>query len=192
MRKQNRNIRELKKHGRDVNYINIKSAAIKEGFKLANNIITSNHKSKSKIGLKDELMFNQYVEKLSDYQALSGGRVSNKELVKGFISAQVRGRTDNQASSAYTNLMDKFNSTVVKLNQVDGVAEKLDQQAQLYLNVMIDCNLIGDDKEGKYHLVNKPTVNDFLKVSDKYLEIKAALVRYFGDDEYGAAYGSNG
>lgn len=192
MRKQNRNIRELKKHGRDVNYINIKSAAIKEGFKLANNIITSNHKSKSKIGLKDELMFNQYVEKLSDYQALSGGRVSNKALVKGFISAQVRGRTDNQASSAYTNLMDKFNSTVVKLNQVDGVAEKLDQQAQLYLNVMIDCNLIGDDKEGKYHLVNKPTVNDFLKVSDKYLEIKAALVRYFGDDEYGAAYGSNG
>lgn len=192
MRKQNRNIRKLKKYGRDVNYINIKSAAIKEGFKLANNIITSNHKSKSKIGLKDELMFNQYVEKLSDYQALSGGRVSNKELVKGFISAQVRGRTDNQASSAYTNLMDKFNSTVVKLNQVDGVAEKLDQQAQLYLNVMIDCNLIGDDKEGKYHLVNKPTVNDFLKVSDKYLEIKAALVRYFGDDEYGAAYGSNG
>lgn len=192
MRKQNRNIRKLKKHGRDVNYINIKSAAIKEGFKLANNIITSNHKSKSKIGLKDELMFNQYVEKLSDYQALSGGRVSNKALVKGFISAQVRGRTDNQASSAYTNLMDKFNSTVVKLNQVDGVAEKLDQQAQLYLNVMIDCNLIGDDKEGKYHLVNKPTVNDFLKVSDKYLEIKAALVRYFGDDEYGAAYGSNG
>lgn len=192
MRKQNRNIRELKKHGRDVNYINIKSTAIKEGFKLANNIITSNHNSKSEIGLKDELMFNQYVEKLSDYQALSGGRVSNKELVKGFISAQVRGRTDNQASSAYTNLMDKFNSTVVKLNQVDGVAEKLDQQAQLYLNVMIDCNLIGDDKEGKYHLVNKPTVDDFLKVSDKYLEIKAALVRYFGDDEYGAAYGSNG
>lgn len=192
MRKQNRNIRELKKHGRDVNYINIKSTVIKEGFKLANNIITSNHNSKSEIGLKDELMFNQYVEKLSDYQALSGGRVSNKELVKGFISAQVRGRTDNQASSAYTNLMDKFNSTVVKLNQVDGVAEKLDQQAQLYLNVMIDCNLIGDDKEGKYHLVNKPTVDDFLKVSDKYLEIKAALVRYFGDDEYGAAYGSNG
>lgn len=192
MRKQNRNIRELKKHGRDVNYINIKSTVIKEGFKLANNIITSNHNSKSEIGLKDELMFNQYVEKLSDYQALSGGRVSNKALVKGFISAQVRGRTDNQASSAYTNLMDKFNSTVVKLNQVDGVAEKLDQQAQLYLNVMIDCNLIGDDKEGKYHLVNKPTVDDFLKVSDKYLEIKAALVRYFGDDEYGAAYGSNG
>ena len=190
MRKLNKNIRKLKKHGRDVNYINIKSTAIKQGFKLANQIIKNNNKSKSKIGLKVNLTFNQYVKKLNDFQALSGGKVNNKELVSGFISAQVRGRTNKQTSTAYTNLMNKFNSTIVKLNQVGGVAEKLDQQAQLYLNVMIDCNLIKDDKEGKYHLVNKPTLNDFLTVSDRYLEIKAALVKYFGDDEYGEAYGS--
>lgn len=189
MRKQNKNIRKLKKQGRDVNYINIKSTAIKQGFKLVNKIIRNN-KSKIKAGLKEELTFNQYVKKLNDFQALSGGKVSNKKLVSGFISAQVRSRTDKQSSTAYDNLMDKFNSTVVKLNQVGGIAEKLDQQAQLYLNVMIDCNLIEDDKEGKYHLVNKPTLNDFLSVSDKYLEIKAALVKYFGDDEYGEAFGS--
>ena len=192
MRKQNKNIRKLKKHGRDVNYINIKSTAIKQGFKIVNKIIKQNKTAKSKIGLKDNLTFNQYVKKLNDFQALSGGKVSNKALVSGFISAQVRGRTDKQSSTAYDNLMDKFNSTVVKLNQVGGVAEKLDQQAQLYLNVMIDCNLIEDDKEGKYHLVNKPTLNDFLTISDRYLEIKAALVKYFGDDEYGEAYGSEG
>ena len=192
MRKQNKNIRKLKKHGRDVNYINIKSTAIKQGFKIVNKIIKQNKTAKSKIGLKDNLTFNQYVRKLNDFQALSGGKVSNKALVSGFISAQVRGRTDKQSSTAYDNLMDKFNSTVVKLNQVGGVAEKLDQQAQLYLNVMIDCNLIEDDKEGKYHLVNKPTLNDFLTISDRYLEIKAALVKYFGDDEYGEAYGSEG
>ena len=156
MRKQNKNIRKLKKQGRDVNYINIKSTAIKQGFKIVNKII-KNNKSKIKSGLKEELTFNQYVKKLNDFQALSGGKV---------------------------------NSTVVKLNQVGGVAEKLDQRAQLYLNVMIDCNLIEDDKEGKYHLVNKPTLNDFLTVSDRYLEIKAALVKYFGDDEYGEAFGS--
>ena len=190
MRKQNNNIRKLKKQGRDVNYINIKSTTIKQGFEIVNKIIEHNKEHKIKIGLKKELTFNQYVKKLSDFQALSGGKVSNKKLVSGFISAQVRGRTDKQASSAHTNLMDKFNSTVVKLNQVGGVAEKLDQRAQLYLNVMIDCNLIEDDKEGKYHLVNKPTLDDFLTVSDKYLEIKAALVRYFGDDEYGEAFGS--
>ena len=189
MRKQNKNIRKLKKQGRDVNYINIKSTEIKQGFKIVNKII-KNNKSKIKIGLKEELTLNQYVKKLNDFQALSGGKVSNKKLVSGFISAQVRGRTDKQSSTAYDNLMDKFNSTVVKLNQVGGVAEKLDQQAQLYLNVMIDCNLIEDDKEGKYHLVNKPTLNDFLTVSDRYLEIKAALVKYFGDDEYGEAFGS--
>ena len=190
MRKQNNNIRKLKKQGRDVNYINIKSTTIKQGFEIVNKIIEHNKEHKIKIGLREELKFNQYVKKLSDFQALSGGKVSNKKLVSGFISAQVRGRTDKQASSAHTNLMDKFNSTVVKLNQVGGVAEKLDQRAQLYLNVMIDCNLIEDDKEGKYHLVNKPTLDDFLTVSDKYLEIKAALVRYFGDDEYGEAFGS--
>ena len=190
MRKQNKNIRKLKKQGREVNYINIKSTAIKEGFKIVNKIIENNSKSKIKAGLKEELTFNQYVKKLNDFQALSGGKVSNKKLVSGFISAQVRSRTDKQSSTAYDNLMDKLNRTVVKLNQVGGVAEKLDQQAQLYLNVMIDCNLIEDDKEGKYHLVNKPTLNDFLTVSDRYLEIKAALVRYFGDDEYGEVFGS--
>ena len=189
MRKYNKNIRKIKKQGNDVNYINIKSTAIKEGFKQVNNII-KNNKGKIKAGLKEELTFNQYVKKLNDFQALSGGKVSNKKLVSGFISAQVRSRTDKQSSTAYDNLKNKFNSTVVKLNQVGGVAEKLDQQAQLYLNVMIDCNLIEDDKEGKYHLVNKPTLNDFLSVSDKYLEIKAALVKYFGDDEYAEAYGS--
>lgn len=190
MRKLNKNIRKIKKQGGDVNYINIKSTAIKKGFELVNKIIKHNKESKIKAGLKEELTFNQYVKKLNDFQALSGGKVNNKKLVSGFISAQVRSRTDNQASSAYTNLMNKFNTTVVKLNQVGGVAEKLDQQAQLYLNVMIDCDLIEDDKEGKYHFVNKPTLNDFLTVSDKYLEIKAALVKYFGDDEYGEAYGS--
>lgn len=191
MRKYNKNIRNLKKQGRDVNYINIKSTAIKQGFKIVNKIIKHNKDAESKAGgLKEELTFNQYVKKLNDFQALSGGKVSNKKLVSGFISAQVRGRTDNQASTAYDNLMKKFNSTVVKLNQVGGVAEKLDQQAQLYLNVMIDCNLIEDDNEGKYHLVNEPTLNDFLTVSDRYLEIKAALVKYFGDDEYGEAFGS--
>ena len=191
MRKQNRNIRRIKKQDRDVNYINIKSTAIKKGFEIVNKIIEHNNKEvKIKIGLKEKLTFNQYVKKLNDFQALSGGKVDNKKLVSGFISAQVRGRTDKQSSTAYTNLMDKFNKTVVKLNQVGGIAEKLDQQAQLYLKVMIDCNLIEDDKEGKYHLVNEPTLNDFLTVSDRYLEIKAALVRYFGDDEYGEAYGS--
>ena len=190
MRKQNKNIRKLKKHGRDVNYINIKSTTIKQGFKIVNKIVEQNELVESKIGLKDKLTFNQYVKKLNDFQALSGGKVSNKKLVSGFISAQVRGRTNKQASTAYDNLIKKFNSTVVNLNQVGGVAEKLDQKSQLYLNVMIDCNLIEDDKEGKYHLVNKPTLNDFLTVSDKYLEIKEALVRYFGDDEYGDAYGS--
>lgn len=192
MRKYNKNIRNLKKQGRDVNYINIKSTAIKQGFELVNKIIKHNKESESKIkaGLKEELTFNQYVKKLNDFQALSGGKVSNKKLVGGFISAQVRGRTDKQASTAHAHLMNKFDSTVVKLNQVGGVAEKLDQQAQLYLNVMIDCNLIKDDKEGKYHLVNKPTLNDFLTVSDRYLEIKAALIKYFGDDEYGEAFGS--
>ena len=179
-------MRKLNKHVRRV--LN----AINEGFNTVNKIIEQNKKAKSKIGLKNKLTFNQYVKKLNDFQALSGGKVNNKELVEGFISAQVRGRTNKQSSSAYNNLMDKFNSTVVKLNQVGGVAEKLDQQSQLYLNVMIDCNLIEDDKEGKYHLVNKPTLNDFLTVSDRYLEIKAALVKYFGDDEYGEAYGSNG
>ena len=190
MRKLNKNIRKIKKQGKDVNYINIKSTAIKQGFKIVNKII-KNNKAKIKAGLKEELTFNQYVKKLNDFQALSGGKVSNnKKLVSGFISAQVRSRTNKQSSTAYDNLMDKFNTTVVKLNQVGGVAEKLDQRAQLYLNVMIDCNLIEDDKEGKYHLVNKPTLNDFLTVSDRYLEIKAALVKYFGDDEYGEAFGS--
>ena len=190
MRKLNKNIRKIKKQGRDVNYINIKSTAIKQGFKIVNKIIEHNKEYKIKIGLKEELTFNQYVKKLNDFQALSGGKVNNKKLVSGFISAQVRGRTNKQSSSAYDNLMDKFNSTVVKLNQVGGVAEKLDQRAQLYLNVMIDCNLIEDDNKGKYHLVNKPTLNDFLTVSDRYLEIKAALVKYFGDDEYEEAFGS--
>ena len=190
MRKQNKNIRKLKKRGRDVNYINIKSTVIKQGFDTVSKIIKQNKTANSKIGLKDELTFNQYLQKLSDFKALSYGKISNKALVSGFISAQVRGRTNKQSSSAYDNLMDKFNSTIVKLNQVGGVAEKLDQQSQLYLNVMIDCNLIEDDKEGKYHLVNEPTLDDFLTVSDKYLEIKAALVKYFGDDEYGEAFGS--
>ena len=189
MRKYNKNIRKIKKQGKDVNYINIKSKSIKQGFEIVNKIV-KNNKAKIKAGLKEELTFNQYVKKLNDFQALSGGKVSNKKLVSGFISAQVRSRTNKQSSTAYDNLINKFNSTVVKLNQVGGVAEKLDQQAQLYLNVMIDCNLIEDDKEGKYHLVNKPTLDDFLTVSDRYLEIKDALVKYFGDDEYGEAFGS--
>lgn len=190
MRKQNKNIRKLKKHGKNVNYNRINNKTLYIGFQLTNRIIRNNKLSKIKIGLKNELTYEQYIQKLNDFQALSGGKVSDKALVKGFISSQVRGRTDKQALTAYDNLMDKFNTTVAKLNQVDGVEEKLDQKAQLYLNVMKDCKLIEQKKNGKYHLVNKPTINDFLSVSDKYLEIKAALVRYFGDDEYAEAYGS--
>ena len=176
----------IKKSGR-ARPSNLKSILL-SGFNAANQIIKNNG-SRLK---KKTLTWEQYISQLKAENILSGGKAGAKKLVHNFISERVRSRTDNQASSAYDNLMDKFNSTVVKLNQVGGVAEKLDQQAQLYLNVMIDCNLIEDDKEGKYHLVNEPTLNDFLTVSDRYLEIKAALVKYFGDDEYGEAYGSNG
>ena len=175
----------IKKSGR-ARASNLKSILV-SGFNTANQIIKNNGSR-----LKKTLTWEQYISQLGTENTLSGGKASATKLVRNFISERVRSRTDNQASSAYTNLMDKFNTIVVKLNQVGGVAEKLDQRAQLYLNVMIDCNLIEDDKEGKYHLVNKPTLNDFLTVSDKYLEIKATLVKYFGDDEYAEAYGSNG
>lgn len=175
----------IKKSGR-VRISKLKSILV-SGFNTANQII-KNKGSR----LKKTLTWEQYISQLGTENTLSGGQASATKLVRNFISERVRSRTDNQASSAYANLMDKFNTTVVKLNQVGGVAEKLDQQSQLYLKVMIDCNLIEDDKEGKYHFVNKPTLNDFLSVSDKYLEIKASLVRYFGDDEYAEAYGSNG
>ena len=176
----------IKKSGR-ARASTLKSILV-SGFNTANKII----KNKGSRLMKKTLTWEQYISQLGTENILSGGKASATKLVRNFISERVRSRTDNQASSAYDNLMNKFNSTVVKLNQVGGVAEKLDQKSQLYLNVMIDCNLIEDDKEGKYHLVNKPTLNDFLTVSDRYLEIKAALVKYFGDDEYGEAYGSEG
>lgn len=176
----------IKKGGGRVRVSNLKSILV-SGFNTTNQII-KNKGSR----LKRTLTWERYISQLKTENILSGGKASATKLVRNFISERVRSRTDNQASSAYTNLMNKFNSTVVELNQVGGVAEKLDKKAQLYLQVMIDCNLIEDDKEGKYHFVNKPTLNDLLTVSDKYLEIKAALVRYFGDDEYAEAYGSNG
>lgn len=176
----------IKKSGR-ARASTLKSILV-SGLNTANKII----KNKGSRLMKETLTWEQYISQLGTENTLSGGKASAPKLVRNFISERVRSRTDNQASTAYDNLIDKFNSTVVKLNQVGGIAEKLDQHTQLYLNVMIDCNLIEDDKEGKYHLVNKPTLNDFLTVSDKYLEIKAALVKYFGDDEYGEAYGSEG
>ena len=176
----------IKKSGR-ARASTLKSILV-SGLNTANKII----KNKGSRLMKETLTWEQYISQLGTENTLSGGKASATKLVRNFISERVRSRTDNQASSAYDNLIDKFNSTVVKLNQVGGIAEKLDQHTQLYLNVMIDCNLIEDDKEGKYHLVNKPTLNDFLTVSDRYLEIKAALVKYFGDDEYGEAFGSEG
>ena len=175
----------IKKSGR-ARASTLKSILV-SGFNTANKIIKNKG---SRLMMKKTLTWEQYISQLGTENILSGGKASATKLVRNFISERVRSRTDNQASSAYDNLMNKFNSTVVKLNQVGGIAEKLDQHTQLYLNVMIDCNLIEDDKEGKYHLVNKPTLNDFLTVSDRYLEIKAALVKYFGDDEYEEAYGS--
>lgn len=176
----------IKKSGR-ARASNLKSILV-SGFNTANQII----KNKGSRLKKNGLTWEQYISQLKTENTLSGGKASATKLVDNFISERVRSRTNNQASAAYDNLMDKFNTTVVKLNQVGGIAEKLDQRTQLYLNVMIDCNLIEDDKEGKYHIVNKPTLNDFLTVSDRYLEIKATLIRYFGDDEYGEAYGSEG
>ena len=190
MRKLNKNIRKIKKHSRGVNYNRINDKTLYMGFQLTNRIIRNNKIAKIKIGLKNELTYEQYIKKLNDYKALSGGDVSKSESIMGFISAQVRGRTDKQVVSAYTNLITHLKETVAKLNTVSGDEEQLDETSKKYLNVMKDCKLIEQDKNGKYHLVNKPTLNDFLTVSDKYLEIKKALSTYFGDEEYGDAYGS--
>lgn len=181
MRKLNAKIRK----GATVNYRYINE---EQAFKLANRLIKIGSgiptNRKNKIFTRKE-----FKKQLAEFKANLGTNAFGTTLFRRFISLTVRIRTDEQARNAYANLERNAKRVISNLNKLNGDDAQLDEQDQKMLNVLIDGALIAK-KDDKYQLVNMPTLNDFYTVSDRYLQIKQAAIRYFGDEEYGEAFGS--
>lgn len=119
-----------------------------------------------------------------------------EEDIKTFIQKDINIRTPKQAETAHDNLLDHLNEAIKKLNEV-GDPKKASKRTQQYYNVMIQFSAIskksekrGDPKKWTLDEDKVPNVQDFVNVSDKYLNWKRWIQTFFPGKEYGEAYGS--
>lgn len=123
------------------------------------------------------------------------------ENLKIFIGNGINNKTPKQCESAVDNLMKHLNDAVSALNRLEGDInfkgniDGLSSTDNKYIQVLIKARALKiDEKDGKkfYAIIedNIPNSADLLAVSNKYLNTKRIIIKYFGDEEYEEAYGS--
>lgn len=126
------------------------------------------------------------------------GMLKGKTLNEGlkiFLGNAINSRTPKQCESAVDNLIKHLNDAVSALNGLEGDTNKLSDANKKYIKVLEEISALKtEEKDGKtvYSIIEEklPNSEDLLAVSNKYLHVKRTIIKYFGDDEYGEAYGS--
>lgn len=126
------------------------------------------------------------------------GMLKGKTLNEGlkiFLANAINSRTPKQCESAVDNLIKHLNDAVSALNGLEGDTNKLSDANKKYIKVLEEISALKtEEKDGNtvYSIIEEklPNSEDLLSVSNKYLHVKRTIIKYFGDDEYGEAYGS--
>ena len=147
---------------------------------------------------KNELDMKTFKKEYADFDKRTG-MLTGKNLDEGlktFLANAINSRTPKQCESAVDNLMKHLNDAVSTLNKLEGDTNKLSDANKKYIKVLEEISALKTDKndEGKdvYSIIEEklPDSEDLRAVSNKYLNIKRIIIKYFGDQEYAEAYGS--
>ena len=159
----------------------------------ANKMIASgNSFYKNKLSMKE---FKKEYEGFGKRTGMLKGKNLDEDL-KTFINNAISNRTLKQCESAVDNLMKHLNDAVSTLNKLEGDTNKLSDANKKYIKVLEEIGALKTEKndEGKdvYSIIEEklPDSEDLRAVSNKYLNVKRIIIRYFGDQEYAEAYGS--
>ena len=174
-----------------------KAAKTRNSFRRAlyraNKIIDShNSYIKKNITMKE---FKREYTKFGGRTNLIKGKNLDKDL-KTFVDYYVNKRTPDQCKEAAANLRKHLNNAVTAINNSKGGYDTISNVNQRYIQVLIEAGAIRtkNNKEGKtiYSIIREkvPNKEDFIAVSDKYLNFKRIIIKFFGDKNYEEAYGS--
>ena len=174
-----------------------KAAATRNSFRRAlyraNKIIKSGNSF-----YKDELdmkTFKKEYVKFGNRTGMLKGKTLDEGL-KTFLGNAINSRTPKQCESAVDNLIKHLNDAVSALNKLEGDTNKLSDVNKKYIKVLEEISALKTEKneEGKdvYSIIEEklPDSEDLRAVSNKYLNLKRMIIKYFGDQEYAEAYGS--
>ena len=174
-----------------------KAAATRNSFRRAlyraNKIIKSGNSF-----YKNELSLKDFKKEYEDFGKRTG-KLKGKNLDEGlktFLGNQINSRTPKQCESAVDNLMKHLNDAVSALNKLEGDIKGLSNTNNKYIKVLKEIGALKTKKneEGKdvYSIIEEklPDSEDLRAVSNKYLNVKRIIIRYFGNQEYAEAYGS--
>ena len=174
-----------------------KAAATRNSFRRAlyraNKIINSGGSF-----YKNELDMKTFKKEYEDFGKRTG-MLKGKNLDEGlktFLGNAINSRTPKQCESAVDNLIKHLNDAVSALNKLEGDTNKLSDVNKKYIKVLEEIYALKTEKndEGKdvYSIIEEklPNSEDLRAVSNKYLNVKRIIIRYFGNQEYAEAYGS--
>ena len=175
-----------------------KAAATRNSFRRAlyraNKIIDSGNSF-----YKNTLDMKTFKKEYADFGKRRRGMLKGNNLdedLKTFLANGINSRTPKQCESAVDNLIKHLNAAVSALNGVEGDTNKLSDANKKYIKVLEEISAIKTEKneEGKdvYSIIEEklPDSEDLRAVTNKYLNVKRIIIRYFGDQEYSEAYGS--
>ena len=175
----------------------VKAAKTRNSFRRAlyraNKIIDSHNSFiKKKISMKE---FKREYTKFGNRTNLIKGKNLDKDL-KTFVNYYINKRTPDQCKEAAANLRKHLNNAVIAINNSKAGYDTISNVNQRYIQVLIEAGALRtkNDKEGKtiYSIIREkvPNKEDFIAVSDKYLNFKRIIIKFFGDKDYEEAYGS--
>ena len=174
-----------------------KAAKTRNSFRRAlyhaNKMIKSgNSFIKNELSMKE---FKREYTKFGKRTSMIKGKNLDKDL-KTFLSYYVSDRTPEQCKTAADNLKRHLYNAVRSANNSKGGTKTISDNNQTYIKVLkeADALRVETNEKGKtvYSIIREkiPNKEDFLTVNDKYLRLKRLIVKHFGDQEYGEAYGS--
>ena len=174
-----------------------KAAATRNSFRRAlyraNKIIKSGGSF-----YKNELDMKTFKKEYADFGKRTGmlkGKNLDEDL-KTILGNAINSRTPKQCESAVDNLMKHLNDAVSTLNKLEGDTNKLSDANKKYIKVLEEIGALKTEKNEEdkdvYSIIEEklPNIEDLLAVSNKYLNVKRIIIRYFGNQEYAEAYGS--
>ena len=159
----------------------------------ANKMIASgNSFHRKELSMKE---FKREYQQFGKRTGMLNGKNLNEKL-KTFLYNEISNRTPKQCESAADNLMKHLEDAVSALNRSKDGIKTINDSDKRYIQVLIQAGALKtEDKEGDkkvYSIIKEkiPNKEDLLTVNNKYLNFKRILIGYFGDEEYGEAYGS--
>ena len=175
----------------------VKAAKTRNSFRRAlyhaNKMIKSgNSLIKNELSMKE---FKSRYIKFGNRTGMIKGKNLDRDL-KTFLSYYVSDRTPEQCKTAADNLKRHLYNAVRSIRNSKGGTKTISDNNQNYIKVLKEAGAlrVETNEKGKtiYSIISEkiPNKEDFLTVNDKYLRFKRLIVKYFGDQEYGEAYGS--